>query len=336
LLDANDQIEWCNAVAADHLGLDPRRDRQQPVTNLVRAPAFVACLQAQGDGDPITFSIPGRGETLSVLTRRYGDGQRLLITQDITERLRADAMRRDFVANVSHEIRTPLTVLAGFVDTMSQLQLSEAERSRVLGLMKQQTDRMQTLVTDLLTLAQLEGSPRPPADQWVDIDALIERAKSDAVALSGGRHALEFFDARGAEVAGDREELLAALSNLVSNAIRYTPKGGRVAVSWQQRASGAAVLEVSDSGIGIAREHLARLGQRFYRVDASRTRASGGTGLGLAIVKHAMQRHGGSLDIDSEAGKGSRFRMVFPPGRVREAAHPGRDRLADQGVADRR
>ena len=177
LLDANDQISWCNRVAADHFGLDPKRDIAQPVTNLVRAPAFVEHLQRRAHRAAGELSPGPHGSRLSALVQPYGDGLKLVLTQDITERERAEAMRRDFVANVSHEIRTPLTVLAGFVETMSELPLTEAERKRVLTLMTQQTQRMQTLVADLLTLAQLEGSPRPPADRWVAVAELLERAQ---------------------------------------------------------------------------------------------------------------------------------------------------------------
>jgi two-component system, OmpR family, phosphate regulon sensor histidine kinase PhoR len=316
LLDVGDRIEWCNSTAADHLGIDPVRDVKQPLTNLVRVPAFVAHLQARKADEPVTFSIPARRGALAVWVRPYGDGQVLLITQDITERLRTDEMRRDFVANASHEIRTPLTVLAGFVDTMAQIELTPPERKRVLALMKEQTDRMRSLLDDLLTLAQLEGGPRPPVDQWVGVDALLARVRADAQSLSGGRHEL-VFEGGGDALAGNEAELYGAVLNLVSNAVRYTPAGGRVAVSWQRRAQGAGVFEVRDTGIGIAREHLPRLGERFYRVDDGRSRGSGGTGLGLAIAKHTVQRHGGELTVDSEPGKGSTFRLVFPPSRVR-------------------
>jgi two-component system phosphate regulon sensor histidine kinase PhoR len=317
LLNAHDQIEWCNSVSADHFGLDPQRDRQQRITNLVRAPAFVAYLQSGRFDEPISFPGPGARGTVSVLVRPYGEGQTLVLSQDVTERERNDAMRRDFVANVSHEIRTPLTVLAGFIETMDHLPLTEAERRRVLELMSQQTARMQTLVGDLLTLAQLEGSPRPAADRWVAVSKLFAQVHTDAMALSAGRHGLSFTGAGAAKLAGSEAELQSALGNLVSNAIRYTPADGRIDVSWTLQADGSGEIEVRDSGIGIAREHLPRLTERFYRVDGSRSRDTGGTGLGLSIVKHVVQRHGGELEIDSEPGKGSRFRLIFPAARVR-------------------
>ena len=319
MLDSHEQIVWCNRVAADHFSLDPQRDLRQRITNLVRAPAFVAYLQAGRYDDALVLGN-GRGPgTLSIIVREYGEGMRLVLSLDITERVRSEGMRRDFVANVSHEIRTPLTVLSGFIETMHSLPLTAAERERVLVLMNQQTQRMQTLVADLLTLAQLEGSPRPAPDRWVGLDGLLLRVAADAEALSGGRHRLALKPPTGIELAGIESELLSAVANLVTNAVRYTPEGGEIEVAWRLLEGGSGELAVIDTGLGIAREHIPRLTERFYRVDGSRSRETGGTGLGLSIVKHVMQRHGGELMIESDVGKGSRFRLVFPAARVRQA-----------------
>lgn len=317
LLDAAEQIRWCSQTAAEHLGLDRHRDIEQRVTNLVRAPAFVALLQSRQFEHAVQIPQPGGQGVLSVMVRAYGDGQRLVLTQDITERERADAMRRDFVANVSHEIRTPLTVVAGFVETLTNLPLSEVERKRVLTLMAQQTQRMQSLVGDLLTLARLEGSPRPPTDSWVPLSRIGAAVEADAQGLSSSRHRMSFDWGNGVDLAGSEPELLSAITNLVSNAVRYTPEGGEVSVHWRDRADGGGEIAVRDTGPGIAAEHLPRLTERFYRVDGSRSRDTGGTGLGLAIVKHVVQRHGGELLIDSGVGVGSCFTLVLPAGRVR-------------------
>jgi two-component system, OmpR family, phosphate regulon sensor histidine kinase PhoR len=319
LLDAAGQIEWCNTRSADHFGLDLERDRRQRVTNLVRAPAFVAYLQAGVYDEPVRMPDPPGRRSLSVQVRRYGDDQKLVLSQDITERERSDAMRRDFVANVSHEIRTPLTVMAGFIETMTNLRLTDAESKRVLQLMTQQAERMSTLVGDLLTLARLEGSPHPPSDRWVALQPLFAQVEVEARQLSAGRHTLSLPTGVAVEVAGAQTELFSALANLVNNAVRYTPAGGSVDVRYEPSSDGSAAVSVSDSGPGIAREHLPRLTERFYRVDGSRSRDTGGTGLGLAIVKHVVQRHGGELDIRSEPGKGSVFRLVLPAARLRAA-----------------
>jgi two-component system phosphate regulon sensor histidine kinase PhoR len=273
-----------------------------------------------------------------VSIRSYGEGSKLILSQDITDRERNDSMRRGFVANVSHEIRTPLTVLSGFIETMASLQLTEVERRRVIELMAQQTQRMQQLVGDLLTLAQLEGSPRPAADRWVPIEQVLTQVRAAAEALSAGRHSLSCGDPSWHEtgsdlIAGSEAELHSAVANLVNNAIRYTPAGGSVRVLWSTRADGAGELEVRDSGIGIEREHLPRLAERFYRVDGSRSRDTGGTGLGLSIVKHVVQRHGGELEIRSEPGRGSQFKLVFPAARVRAAAAEHSAALADDEIS---
>jgi two-component system phosphate regulon sensor histidine kinase PhoR len=328
LLDAGDQIEWCNSLAADHFGLDPQRDRRQHVTNLVRMPAFVGYLQAGRYDEAVRIPDPRGQRTLSVLVRGYGDDLKILLSQDVTERERSDAMRRDFVANVSHEIRTPLTVLSGFIETMVNLNLTEVERKRVLTLMTQQADRMATLVSDLLTLSQLEGSPRPLTDRWVSLAPLFAQVEVGARQLSGKRHTLVFPSEVQVQIAATQTELLSAITNLVNNAVRYTPEGGRIELSWRQLADGAGEIAVTDTGLGIAREHLPRLAERFYRVDGSRSRDTGGTGLGLAIVKHVAKRHGGELVIESELGRGSTFRIVFPAARVRRVTE-AREQLAD-------
>ena len=333
LLDRGDQIEWCNSRAAEHFGLDPQRDRRQRVTNLIRSPEFVAYLQARDFDEPVTLH-PLRGPgSLQVTIRRYDGDLKLVLSQDLTERERAEAMRRDFVANVSHEIRTPLTVLSGFLETLRNLPLTEAEQKRVVMLMAQQAARMGDLVADLLTLARLEGSPRPGSDQAVDVGALFRHVEAEALALSAGRHAVVFAAPAGIAIAGIESELQSAIGNLVSNAIRYTPDGGRVDVAWRVADNGSGEVSVADSGPGIARVHLSRLTERFYRVDGSRSRESGGTGLGLAIVKHVMQRHGGELDIASEPGKGSTFRLVFPAARVRRAPLDASERTSTGGVS---
>jgi two-component system phosphate regulon sensor histidine kinase PhoR len=321
LLDPQGRIEWCNATAAAHFGLDPRRDRLQHVQHLIRDPLFVSFLQAAEPPEGgCVLNRSGVG-MVAVQMHAYGDGRRLMLSHDVTERERADRMRQDFVANVSHEIRTPLTVLSGFVETLATIPVPEADRQHYLGLMRQQTQRMQTLVADLLTLARLEGASPPPADQWVAVSTLQAQAELEAQALSHGRHDIRFrFDQPHGgvtEIAGNEAELLSLLSNLISNAIRHTPDDGLVEVSWQPHDAGHWALAVRDSGVGIAPEHLPRLTERFYRVDRSRSRETGGTGLGLAIVKHVLLRHGGELQIDSAPGQGSTFRALLPTARVR-------------------
>lgn len=333
LLDAQGRMEWFNLTAAQHFGLDQERDVLQHLGNLVRDPVLAAYV-AGGDYRH-SVTMPGRGDAplhpvrLSVQLHSYGEGRLLLLSRDVTVLEQAEAQRRDFVANVSHEIRTPLTVLSGFVETLQSLPLDENERARYLQLMAQQSQRMQTLVSDLLTLSRLEGSPLPGAGEWVALPGLMHQLEQEAQALSAvhnqaerAAHELRFDPPPEIELSGIAPELHSALSNLVSNAVRYTPAGGSVHVGWTSPPEGGGIFFVQDSGAGIAPEHIPRLTERFYRVDRSRSRDTGGTGLGLAIVKHVAQRHGGDLRIESTLGKGSRFSLIFPASRIRPLAAP--------------
>jgi two-component system phosphate regulon sensor histidine kinase PhoR len=325
LLDSELRIEWFNQTAGQHFGFDAERDLLQHFGNLVRDPSFAAYLAAHDFLHDVT--MPGRNSTfskpvkLSVHLHPYGQGRSLLLSRDITALEQAEAMRRDFVANVSHEIRTPLTVLGGFVETLQTLPLIDDERQRYLGLMAQQAMRMQTLVSDLLTLSKLEGSAPPSTHEWVSMDSLMEQCEQDAHDLSrvlfDRSHDLHFESASNMEIAGSAVELHSAMFNLISNAISYTPTGQRIDVSCSTPPQGGLLFCVKDSGLGIAPEHLPRLTERFYRVDRSRSRDTGGTGLGLAIVKHVAQRHAAELLIASAPGKGSIFSIRFAPNRVR-------------------
>lgn len=333
LLDADGCITWLNQTAAHHFGFDLQRDVLQQVSNLVRDPLF-ADYQAKGDFShdvviPGSASSGSRPVRLSVHLHPYGEGRSLMMSRDITALEQADAMRRDFVANVSHEIRTPLTVLGGFVETMQNLTLDAADRERYLALMAQQAQRMQTLVSDLLTLSRLEGSPLPGSDEWVDVRNLMSQCAQEARALSllvaavGHTHTLELVVDADCLVAGAQSELHSAIANLVNNAIRYMPHGGTVVLRWRRLPDeGGGEFSVTDSGAGIAPEHVSRLTERFYRIDGSRSRETGGTGLGLAIVKHVVLRHGGQLHIQSTLGHGSRFAITLPASRIRAAPHP--------------
>ena len=325
LLDPQGRIEWCNQTAAQQFGFDAQRDLQQHIGNLVRDPAFTSYYASNDYSSEVV--MPGRENSLSrpvklsVNLHPYGQGRKLLLARDVTAVEQAEVMRRDFVANVSHEIRTPLTVLSGFVETLQTLSLDESERSRYLALMAQQSQRMQTLVNDLLTLSRLEGSPPPGNAEWTPLQTLLIECEHEARALSTvltqSSHVFSFtVSGAGVRLAGAHGELLSAMSNLTSNAIRYTPAGGHIDVHWQVLPDGRGEFSVRDSGPGIAAEHLSRLTERFYRVDRSRSRETGGTGLGLAIVKHVVQRHGGELHVESRVGQGSTFSILLPAARI--------------------
>ncbi|PZO19693.1 MAG: phosphate regulon sensor histidine kinase PhoR [Burkholderiales bacterium] len=326
LLDSAGRIEWSNLTAANHLGFDPQRDLGQYVRNMVRSPAFTAYLAGGEFNQEIQIDgigpRPSQPSKISLQIHPYGKKRKLMLTRDVTAVQLAETMRRDFVANVSHEIRTPLTVLSGFVETMQSIPLEEADRTRYLGLMSQQAHRMQTLVSDLLTLSRLEGSPAPGPGEWIDGEELlthvVQEARGLTQAISATKHRIEPLPGPALWVSGARTELLSAMSNLLSNAVRYTPGGGLIQTGWRLRSDGWGEFFVKDTGPGIAAEHLPRLTERFYRVDRSRSRETGGTGLGLAIVKHVAQRHGGHIDAQSTLGEGSNFAIALPPNRVRE------------------
>ncbi len=319
LLDADNRIDMCNPKAEKYFGLRAARDRGQQITYLVRQPQFVEYLQAGDLSTPLNLRLTtgsGAETILSIQIVAYGDSDKLLLGRDITRWERLETMRRDFVANVSHELRTPLTVLNGFLETLNDMVEPDPQMTRrSLQLMTQQCVRMNRLVEDLLTLSRLESAVTPLREDDVDVYDLVQHLYQDALALSGGHHDIRLKLETQVGLVGSPDELRSALSNLASNAIRYTPEGGRIELRWTLR-DGAPVFSVSDTGIGIAAQHIDRLTERFYRVDRSRSRETGGTGLGLAIVKHVLSRHHARLEIESEPGKGSTFSAVFPADRI--------------------
>ena len=316
ILDTQNRVEWCNEGASRHFGLDLSTDVGRPVINLVRQPEFVTYVEAEDYAHAIPLrSEHSGGLSLSVQVIPYGEAQKLLLSRDITRLEKVETTRRDFVANVSHELRTPLTVLAGFLETVRELKLDPQRTRDYMNLMAEQARRMQRIVDDLLALSTLESSPEPSLEERVNVQGLLGRVKADADALSGGRHHVTLDAMEGLDIAGAESEIASAFGNLASNAVRYTPEGGTVRLIWRA-SDGGAEFTVEDTGVGIEPQHIARLTERFYRVDRGRSRETGGTGLGLAIVKHALMRHQATLDIQSEPGKGSRFTARFPAPRV--------------------
>jgi two-component system, OmpR family, phosphate regulon sensor histidine kinase PhoR len=342
LLDPDSRIEWFNQTAASHFGFERERDLSQHIGNLVRDPGFATYLANRDFSRDVIMpgnaNSPSRPVKLATHLHPYAQGRFLLLSRDITSVEQAEVMRRDFVANVSHEIRTPLTVLSGFVETLQSLPLDAKESARYLDLMAQQAHRMQTLVSDLLILSRLEGSPAVGTTDWVLLPPLLRQVVEEAQALAvilhpapSARHVISLVMVQPSEVAGSHSELLSAMTNLASNAVRHTPAGGNIELKWDVLADGRGEFSVVDTGPGIAAEHIPRLTERFYRIDHSRSRETGGTGLGLAIVKHVVQRHGAQLSIESASGKapvkapsrGSRFTITFPAHRVRASAKLG-------------
>jgi len=317
VLDTANRIRWANARALAHLGLDLAHDTGQPLINLVRQPEVVRYLDTADFSDAVIVDSQRMpGVTLSIQVVPFGMDEKLFISRDITRLESVARMRRDFIANVSHELKTPLTVVSGFLETVQDLDLPPRQRDRYLQLMQEQARSMERLVDDLLTLSALESEQNPPGEAPFAMAPLLLELSAAARALSVGQHTVALDVGPLATVTGSRDELASAFGNLVSNAIRYTPAGGTVTLAWQALDNGDGAFCVTDTGIGIAPEHLPRLTERFYRVDRSRSRATGGTGLGLAIVKHVLLRHQAVLAVASEPGKGSTFTVRIPAWRV--------------------
>lgn len=317
LLTENDHIEWCNPIAEDHLGISSTLDIGQQITHLVRQVPFFEYLAARNFSKPLVLNQTRRRQKiiLSLQLVPYGFNQKLLISRDITRFEKLETMRRDFIANVSHELRTPLTVISGFLDTLTHEETTSDFDKRALTLMSEQALRMQSLVEDLLALSRLENDQNKINETNVNMPELLNEILRDAQSLSTGKHQIKLNVTTQSQLLGNESELRSAFSNLIGNAVRYTPEGGEISIQWQEE-NGKGIFYVQDSGIGIEAQHIPRLTERFYRVDTSRSRETGGTGLGLAIVKHVLNRHEADLEITSEVGKGSRFSIVFPAKRM--------------------
>jgi two-component system, OmpR family, phosphate regulon sensor histidine kinase PhoR len=321
VLNAAYEIEWFNKAAARFLNLQFPKDLNRPITNLLRDPRFIQYLEhdCKNNGSAPSIKLPSPLDTQRILRIHvvpYARKSHLLIARDVSRLHRLEQTRRDFVANVSHELRTPLTVIHGFIETLQDDLDDCPQWQRPLLLMGQQAARMQNIVNDLLLLSRLEGEEIEGEGEAVDVPALLRDICADARALSGEQaHELCEEVDDSLFLCGREEELRSAFSNIVFNAVRYTPAHGKIFVRWYSDAEGAHFL-VQDSGEGIARQHLPRLTERFYRVDVARSRGHGGTGLGLAIVKHVLNRHQAQLRIDSELGQGSVFCCDFPANLV--------------------
>ncbi|MCG8435139.1 MAG: phosphate regulon sensor histidine kinase PhoR, partial [Gammaproteobacteria bacterium] len=316
VLDDNWQIRWMNNAVERLLGLRRSQDLGQRIDNLVRSPEFQYYLNSGNYSEPIEIVSPVNSSLrLSLQLVLFGTGQHLLIVKDITRIHQLELMRREFVANASHELRSPLTVISGYLEAMGEDEGVANSWEKPLWEMRRQTTRMASIVNDLLELSRLETEEAKAPHEQVDVAGLAARVKNEAVALNSGTDNIKLSIDTNIKLLGSEREVYSAFSNLVFNAVRYTPKTGGIRIRWYSDKDGAH-FEVKDTGIGIAPEHIPRLTERFYRVDSSRVRSNGGTGLGLAIVKHVLQRHGARLEITSEPGMGSTFTCHFPHDRL--------------------
>jgi two-component system phosphate regulon sensor histidine kinase PhoR len=314
VLDEEFRVLWCNGSAAGHFGIRPSAATGLPVARVIFADQFDAYLAAGNFTRPLKLERV-EGAILSISLVPHLHSQWLLLSRDVTLETRTEVLRRDGVADALHELCTPVTVLAGHLDTLRRVRLDPWRSSDCLQYMEQQCRRMQATIGDLVNLWTLDSAPPPPAEERVDVPALLAQIRADIAALSGGGHQIALDAQPGVGLYGSASEIASAFGNLATNAIRYTPKGGSVWIVWRQTGDGAE-LTVEDNGIGIAKDHIPRLTERFYQVDRAQSRALGGSGLGLAIVKSILTRYKATLEIDSEPGRGSRFCVKFPAGRV--------------------
>jgi len=315
MLDSEGNLEWWNRAAETLMGLKTPQDSGQPVTNLVRHPRFKEYFEQDSFAEPLEIPSPTNDRVrIQMLITRYGNNEHLMLVRDVTRIHQLEQMRKDFVANVSHELRTPLTVIFGYLETLlDNVEEVNPRWVRALQQMHQQGGRMQTLLNDLLLLAKLEATDYPSDNHPIVVSTLLKTITSDAQALSGSKNQqISLSVETDLQLKGSDTELRSAFSNLIFNAVKYTPAEGNIQIRWWADERGAH-LSVQDSGIGIETKHLPRLTERFYRVDSSRASNTGGTGLGLAIVKHVLLRHRGTLEINSVPGKGSVFTCHFPP-----------------------
>ncbi|EDK26362.1 phosphate regulon sensor protein [Vibrionales bacterium SWAT-3] len=307
-------IVWCNKLAQYLLGFRWPDDSGQPISNLIRTPDFIKYLNKQDFSEPLEMPSPLNVERmLELRIVPYTEGEHLMVVRDVTQLKQLEGMRRNFFANVSHELRTPMTVLQGYLEMTEDPDMIVGPMwTKAHGVMTEQLNRMNSLVNQLLTLSKIEAAPMHELDEVVNVPAMLEVLEKEAASLSGEReHKLEFDIDKSLRVLADEDQLRSAISNLVYNAVKYTPAGATVKVRWYQTSQGAC-LDVSDTGDGIEPQHLHRLTERFYRVDKARSRDTGGSGLGLAIVKHALSHHDSHLEIQSEVGVGSRFHFTLP------------------------
>ncbi|WP_273983763.1 phosphate regulon sensor histidine kinase PhoR [Vibrio parahaemolyticus] len=311
---AEGNIVWCNRLAQHLLGFHWPEDSGQPISNLIRTPDFIKYLNKKDFSEPLEMRSPLNVERmLELRIVPYTEGEHLMVVRDVSQLKQLEGMRRNFFANVSHELRTPMTVLQGYLEMTEDPDMIVGPMwTKAHGVMTEQLNRMNSLVNQLLTLSKIEAAPMHELEDVVNVPAMLEVLEKEAISLSGDdQHKLKFDVDTSLRVLGDDDQLRSAISNLVYNAVKYTPPGANIHVRWYQTAQGAC-LEVEDSGDGIEPQHLHRLTERFYRVDKARSRDTGGSGLGLAIVKHALSHHDSHLEIQSEVGVGSKFSFVLP------------------------
>ena len=314
-VDENNDILWCNKTAQKMLNIIPKNDYNRPITYIFRNSLFKDYIENEKYEDTLKITNQSNKLPLEIKIAHFGSKQRVIVCRDMTKETEIQNMRKEFVSNFSHEIKTPLTVMLGFLETLGDMQSDQnISEKKIIGMMNDQAYRMKTLIDDLLLLSNIESSQYINRSERIDIPTLLKSIKKDVIVPKGSKHKFNYSIDSKLYLYGAKHEIESAFNNLVTNAIRYTPEKGQINICWNL-VNELPIFEVVDTGIGIPEKDIKRISERFYRVDANRSRETGGTGLGLAIVKNVILQHQGEMKITSEIKKGSSFKLIFPAER---------------------
>mgnify|MGYP006079587017 FL=1 len=310
-LNENNEIIWSNKRSRMMLNLNPKKDIGQPINYILRNSDLINYLEKENYEESIKINLDGSNtKTIEIKILMFGEKQKVMVAKDISQSIKIESNRKEFISNVSHELKTPLTVISGFIETLVSNNVQNEANNKILQIMSGQTSRMAKLVDDLLLLSNVESSLFQNRSEILSINVIINKIKKNISILDSKNHKIKYQIDKGLKVYGSKKEIESAFLNLITNAIRYTDKNGSIFINWKL-INGLPIFEVKDTGSGIEQKHLNRITERFYRVDPDRSRDTGGTGLGLSIVKNIIKQHGGELKITSDLGKGSSFKLIF-------------------------
>ena len=315
-LNDSNEIIWCNKRAQLMFGIHPKKDLNKPIHHIFRNSEFKKYLDGENYETPLQIDTENYINHIEVKIIPFGRYQKLLTARDISAMLKNELVRKEFVSNFTHELKTPLTVITGFIETLDQPKNSLSKDTKeIFTLMSDQANRMKDLINDLLLLSNIEASLNKNRSEKISVKRLFENIKVSTTKINKKKQKIKFEIDNELNIYGSKSEIQSAFTNLISNAVRYTPEKGNILITWHL-INNLPIMEVTDSGVGIPKNKINRITERFYRVDEDRSRSSGGTGLGLSIVKNIMLQHQGQLEISSELNNGSTFKLIFPKDRI--------------------
>ena len=311
-LNENNEIIWSNNKAKIMFNLNIKKDIGQPINYIFRNTKLINYLDKANFDESITINLDANlKKVIEVKILLFGEKQKILIAKDISQGIKIEANRKEFISNVSHELKTPLTVISGFIETLEDMtEFKNKDHKKIFKTMSSQAYRMTKLVDDLLLLSNVESNLFQNRSEKLQIKIIINKIKKSISSIDAKKHKIKYLINENLNIYGSKREIESAFSNLITNAIRYTQNNGSISISWGL-INGLPIFEVKDNGCGIEQKHIDRITERFYRVDPDRSRDTGGTGLGLSIVKNIIKQHNGELKITSDIGKGSSFKLIF-------------------------